>query len=154
MPSARVRRARSEAACVKSYIWQRRWLPWHIVCAVVAVVFLRLAWWQWEVASRPHPVGAPVQVWRNYAYAVNWVIFTGVVVWFWWRFMRDQLRVDQMREAEAVEDAAGAALASESADGSEGPKVEGETVRENATLPVNCEVQTEGQAAGPVGDER
>jgi hypothetical protein len=43
-------------------------------------------------------------VWRNYAYAVNWVIFVGVAVWFWWRFMRDQQRVEMARAAEEEEE--------------------------------------------------
>lgn len=72
------------------YALQRRWIGWHLLWAAAFLVCLRLAMWQWDVAGRPHPAGAPVQEWRNYAYAVNWVIFAGVAVWFWWRFLRDQ----------------------------------------------------------------
>jgi hypothetical protein len=72
------------------YALSRRWLTWHLLWAVSVVVCLRLAIWQWEVAGAPHVPGAPVQSWRNYAYAVNWVIFAVVGAWFWWRFMRDQ----------------------------------------------------------------
>lgn len=83
----------------------RRWLAWHLLWAVAVVVCLRLAIWQWDVAAMPHPPGAPVQVWRNYAYAVNWLIFAGVGAWFWWRFMRDQ-RATEMAQAEVQDTAA------------------------------------------------
>jgi len=88
----------------------RRWIPWHILCLVLMIAFLRMAQWQWSVASAPHPPGASVQPWRNYAYAVNWVIFTGFVGWFWWRFMSDQRKVDaEQAELEAAEAASVAA---------------------------------------------
>ena len=80
------------------YVLSRRWLAWHLLWAVAVVVCLRLGIWQWDVAGRPHPPGAPVEVWRNYAYAVNWLIFAGVGAWFWWRFMRDQ-RATELAQA-------------------------------------------------------
>ena len=59
-------------------------------CFIVVAVLVWLGFWQWGVAGGPHPAGASIAVWRNYAYAVNWWIFAAVAVWFWWRFMRDQ----------------------------------------------------------------
>ena len=87
---------------MRSYVLQIRWLPWHALWAVLLAGCLGMAWWQWDVATSPHPPGAPVQVWRNYAYAANWLIFAGVAVWFWWRYMRDQRAADQ-RAAEQRE---------------------------------------------------
>lgn len=85
---------------MRNYVLQRRWIGWHILWIVIVGVFLWLAVWQWRVAGTPHPAGAAIASWRNYAYAVNWVIFAGVGVWFWWRFMRDQRLVEQRRAAE------------------------------------------------------
>jgi hypothetical protein len=66
-----------------------------------------MAWWQWDVATAPTAPGVEVSVWRNYAYAVNWWIFAGVGVWFWWRLPRDQMRADQASEAVDAEDGFG-----------------------------------------------
>ena len=78
----------------------KRWIPWHVFCFAAAGVMIWLGLWQWNVAGAPHPAGAPISSWRNYAYAVNWWIFGGVALWFWWRFMRDQKVADEKREAE------------------------------------------------------
>lgn len=86
-----------------SYALSPRWILWHLLWVVVVIACLRLAWWQWDVAGRPHPAGASVQSWRNYAYALNWVIFAGVGAWFWWRFMRDQ-RAGELRAQAAAAD--------------------------------------------------
>ncbi len=83
---------------MRSYVLQARWLPWHALWLLIVAGCLGMAWWQWNVATSPHPPGAPVQAWRNYAYAVNWVIFAGVAVWFWWRYMRDQRAAEDRAE--------------------------------------------------------
>jgi hypothetical protein len=62
--------------------------------------------WQWRVAGAPHPAGVAVSSWRNYAYAFNWWVFTGVAIWFWWRFMRDQREADLKADAEWAADQA------------------------------------------------
>lgn len=61
-------------------------------CAAALAGCLWMAGWQWYVATAPAPAGVEVSVWRNYAYAVNWLIFAVVGVWFWWRLPRDQMR--------------------------------------------------------------
>lgn len=88
------------------YALSRRWLTWHVLWVVIVLVCLRLAVWQWEVASAPHVPGAPVQAWRNYAYAVNWVIFAVVGAWFWWRFIRDQ-RAEELAAGQGTADQPG-----------------------------------------------
>lgn len=78
----------------------RRWIPWHVFCFTIAGVMIWLGTWQWRVAGAPHPAGVAVSSWRNYAYAFNWWVFTGVAIWFWWRFMRDQRQADLKADAE------------------------------------------------------
>ena len=75
-----------------SYLAQPRWIPWHLFCAAAFAGCLLAAWWQWQAATAPQPAGADIATWRNYAYALNWLIFAGVAIWFWWRFPRDQRR--------------------------------------------------------------
>lgn len=120
------------------YVLSRRWLLWHVLWAAVVVVCLRLAIWQWDVASQPHPPGAPVQVWRNYAYAINWVIFAVVGVWFWWRFMRDELAAERAAQESADSHPAEGGQA-ESATGMQGRAVEGvaDTATAATTQPVS-----------------
>ena len=59
-----------------------RWLAWHALTIVVAVVFVRLGVWQWEraVATR-----SP----QNMGYALQWPVFALFAVGLWWRVTRD-----------------------------------------------------------------
>lgn len=84
--------------------FEPRWLGWHVLWILLTAMCLVLSYWQFRVAVAPHIPGAPVQTWRNYAYGANWLVFAGVAVWFWWRFMRDQFRIEDA--AAADEDAA------------------------------------------------
>jgi hypothetical protein len=88
---------------VLRYLAQPRWIPWHLFCAAALAGCVYMAWWQWDVATAPTAPGVEVSVWRNYAYAVNWWIFAGVGVWFWWRLPRDQMRADQASEVAEAE---------------------------------------------------
>lgn len=62
-----------------------RWLAWHALTLVVAVVFLRLGLWQWHqaVATR-----SP----QNMGYALQWPVFALFGVAVWWRVCRDAVR--------------------------------------------------------------
>lgn len=91
------------------YILQQRWLPWHLLWLVAVAGCVWLGMWQLQAAMAPQPEGADTQVWRNYAYALNWLVFAVVALWFWWRFMRDQRAVELAAAGEASEQAAGEA---------------------------------------------
>jgi DNA-binding transcriptional regulator of glucitol operon len=80
------------------FILQPRWIPWHVLCLVISVVFLRLGWWQWDVAHRQATLD-----WQNAAYGVQWVVFVGFVGWFWYKVMADQRTVEAQREREALD---------------------------------------------------
>ncbi len=84
------------------YILQRRWLPWHLLWLVAVAGCIWLGVWQFEAAVAPRPAGADTQVWRNFAYSLNWLVFAGVALWFWWRFMRDQ-RATELAAAQDAE---------------------------------------------------
>jgi hypothetical protein len=60
-----------------------RWLALHGVVLAACVVMVFLGRWQWRVAHVHH---GDV---RNYAYAVQWWIFTAFAVLFWLRILRD-----------------------------------------------------------------
>ena len=77
------------------YILSPRWIPWTLLCLVISFVFLRLGWWQWDVAHSQSALDI-----QNAAYAFQWVIFTGFVVWFWYKVMHDQRTIDAQREQE------------------------------------------------------
>lgn len=61
-----------------------KWLLWHAATILVAVVFLRLGFWQWDraVATR-----SP----QNMGYALQWPVFALFAVGIWWRVVRDAL---------------------------------------------------------------
>lgn len=80
------------------YILAPRWIPWHVLCLVISVVFLRLGRWQWDVAHRQSALDL-----QNAAYAVQWVIFVGFVWWFWYKVMHDQRTIEAQREEEMVD---------------------------------------------------
>lgn len=56
------------------------WLVRHAVAAVLVLAFLALGWWQIGRA-----VGGNV---LSYAYAVEWPVFAGFVVFVWWKEVR------------------------------------------------------------------
>ena len=59
-----------------------RWLAWHVLALVVAVVFVRLGLWQWH---RAVATGSP----QNMGYALQWPAFALFAVAVWWRVVRD-----------------------------------------------------------------
>ena len=62
-----------------------RWLAWHALTIVVAVVFVRLGWWQWH---RAVATGSA----QNMGYALQWPVFALFAVGIWWRVSRDAVR--------------------------------------------------------------
>lgn len=83
---------------MRSFILQPRWIPWHILCLVISLLFLRVGWWQWDVAHRQSNLD-----WQNAAYAVQWLVFVGFVGWFWYKVMVDQRTVEAQRDEELVD---------------------------------------------------
>jgi hypothetical protein len=80
------------------FILQPRWIPWHLLCVAVTVLFIRLSAWQWDVAHMQAQLD-----WQNFGYAIQWVFFIGFVWWFWWKVMKDQQTIERQREAEERE---------------------------------------------------
>ncbi len=56
---------------------------------------IALGVWQFTVSTTPLPGQPDTLEPRNLVYALQWWVFAGFGVWFWWRFIRDQ------RESEA-----------------------------------------------------
>jgi hypothetical protein len=61
-----------------------RWLIIHAVAAGLVLVFLALGWWQLHRAASGNT--------RSYAYAVEWPSFALLVIGFWVKICRDDLR--------------------------------------------------------------
>jgi hypothetical protein len=60
-----------------------RWLPRHLLAIVVIVAFVFLGRWQWNV-SQEQRGGL-----QNLLYALEWWAFAIIVVYGWWRLLRD-----------------------------------------------------------------
>ena len=61
-----------------------RWLLGHVVVAAVAIVFVRLGWWQWSHARQGNTL--------SYGYALQWPLFAGFGVFLWFRIIHERPR--------------------------------------------------------------
>lgn len=72
------------------YVMQVRWIPWHLLCALIFAALTALGAWQMYVAFNPgilEPSGFSI---RNFVYSLQWFVFALFSVWFWYRYIRDQ----------------------------------------------------------------
>jgi hypothetical protein len=60
--------------------WTPAWLVRHVVAATLVVAFLALGWWQIGRAASGNLL--------SYAYAVEWPVFAGFVVFVWVKEVR------------------------------------------------------------------
>ncbi|MFJ6198635.1 hypothetical protein [Micromonospora sp. NPDC092111] len=65
-------------------LWTRAWIARHVAMVVLVAGFLALGWWQISRAASGNTL--------SWAYAVEWPIFAGFVVFVWWREVRHTLR--------------------------------------------------------------
>lgn len=64
----------------------------HLGVLVVALVCLRLGWWQWD---RSQQLGGAAQ---NLAYALLWPVFGGYAVFVWVRLLTMEIRGEQTKQ--------------------------------------------------------
>ncbi|MEI2786778.1 MAG: hypothetical protein V9E82_13900 [Candidatus Nanopelagicales bacterium] len=83
---------------MRQFVLQPRWIPWHLLCVAVTVLFIRLSIWQWDVAHMQAQLD-----WQSFGYAVQWIFFIGFVWWFWWKVMKDQQTIELQRQAKERE---------------------------------------------------
>ncbi len=72
---------------------QGKWLALHLLVVALAVAMVLLGHWQLDVSDRKH------FNWQNFIYAVQWWSFTGFLLFFWLRLMRDAVRPPAPTEA-------------------------------------------------------
>ncbi|MEU5938695.1 hypothetical protein ABZ807_05825 [Micromonospora sp. NPDC047548] len=65
-------------------LWTPAWIARHVALVVLVVGFLALGWWQISRAASGNTL--------SWAYAVEWPIFAGFVVFVWWREVQHTLR--------------------------------------------------------------
>jgi hypothetical protein len=65
-------------------LWTPGWIARHVAMVGLAAGFLALGWWQISRAASGNTL--------SWAYAVEWPIFAGFVVFVWWREVRHALR--------------------------------------------------------------
>lgn len=66
----------------------------HVLMVVVVVAFLALCVWQVRRAESGNTL--------SYAYAFEWPIFAGYVVFMWWQLLQDELHPDRVRHRLAL----------------------------------------------------
>jgi DNA-binding transcriptional regulator of glucitol operon len=62
------------------------WLAFHLVTVAGGVTMVLLGRWQLHVSERKH---FSIQ---NFGYSIQWWLFAGFAVFFWWRLLRDHAR--------------------------------------------------------------
>lgn len=67
-------------------LWTPAWIARHVAAIVLVVAFLALGWWQISRAAGGNTL--------SWAYAFEWPVFAGFVVFVWWREVRHTLRGD------------------------------------------------------------
>jgi hypothetical protein len=77
--------ARPPATPVREFV-RPKWLLTHLLMLVLAVTMILLGRWQLDVSNTKH---FDLQ---NFAYAFQWWIFTGFVVFFWVKLVRNTRR--------------------------------------------------------------
>ncbi|MGK5742414.1 hypothetical protein [Micromonospora sp. URMC 103] len=65
-------------------LWTPAWIVRHVAMVVLVIAFLALGWWQISRAAAGNTL--------SWAYAFEWPIFAGFVVFVWWREVRHTLR--------------------------------------------------------------
>jgi hypothetical protein len=75
-------RARTVDAVVRT-AFRLRWLPRHVLALVLIAALILLGRWQWDVSESPR--GGL----QNLLYAFQWWAMAGMVVYGWWRLLRD-----------------------------------------------------------------
>lgn len=61
-----------------------RWLVIHAIAVGLVLLFIGLGWWQLHRAESGNT--------RSYAYALEWPTFALLVIGFWLKTMRDEVR--------------------------------------------------------------
>ncbi|MHB1487783.1 MAG: hypothetical protein ACYCZM_09560, partial [Acidimicrobiales bacterium] len=74
--------------------FSRRCLGLHALMIVVVAAFLALCIWQVHRAQSGNTL--------SYAYAFEWPIFAGYVVFMWWQLLQDELHPDRVRHRLAL----------------------------------------------------
>lgn len=65
------------------------WLLFHVLTLGLLVAMVLLGRWQLDVSDAKH---FDLQ---NFAYAIQWWVFTGFTIWMWARIVRDRKRVER-----------------------------------------------------------
>ena len=88
-----------------NYIRQPRWILLHLIAIAFSAGFLRLGWWQWQARNRIDLQSGEVIIdWQNTFYAFQWLAFALFVVWFWWKFLSDGFKLENLRNDSEISD--------------------------------------------------
>ncbi|MBO4205508.1 hypothetical protein [Micromonospora echinofusca] len=64
-------------------LWTPAWIARHVATVVLVAAFSALGWWQISRAASGNTL--------SWAYAVEWPVFAGFVIFLWWREVRHAL---------------------------------------------------------------
>jgi DNA-binding transcriptional regulator of glucitol operon len=73
------------------------WLLLHLFTVAAVITMILLGRWQLDVSESKH-----FNI-RNFGYSLQWWLFSGFALFFWWRIVRDHARRSGPPEQEAPE---------------------------------------------------
>lgn len=73
-----------------------KWWAGHVIVTLLAALFCRLGWWQFDRSKTP--TGSI----QNFGYALQWPIFAAVLVYGWFRLVREESHEESRDESPAV----------------------------------------------------
>jgi hypothetical protein len=88
-------------------LWTPAWLVRHAIALTLVVAFLALGWWQITRAASGNVL--------SYAYAVEWPLFAGFVVFVWAKEVRRERAASAARADRADDSRAGGPTAPDAA---------------------------------------
>jgi DNA-binding transcriptional regulator of glucitol operon len=74
------------------FVLRPGWLVFHLVTVALVITMILLGRWQLRVSESKH------FSLQNFGYSIQWWLFSGFALFFWWRIVRDGAR----RRAEAA----------------------------------------------------
>ena len=81
-----------------TYMWRLalkpKWIGFHALTIVAFLACAQLGIWQWQRRNRVDAISQSIEFSsRSFIYAFQWWCFAGFVIWFWYRFFKDEYLV-------------------------------------------------------------
>jgi len=84
-----------------------KWIGFHLLTIISFFACAQLGFWQWDRRNRFDEISQTLTFSsRNFLYAIQWWLFAAFVLWFWYRFFKDEylVRIGKISREDPLED--------------------------------------------------